>query len=68
MRGEQLAVWIILTTACTAAVLFYLRFLVALCKECGYVRISYLLRIESDVDQQPMIDTAREVPVFKRAA
>jgi len=52
----------VLTTVCTAGIAFYMRFLVALCKECERSWIGYLLRIEPDevhiqIVEQPELET-----------
>jgi len=58
----------ILTAICAAGVLFYLRFLVALCKECRFTRICYLVRLEPKAHEGLMSDAARVETIFRRAA
>lgn len=38
----------VMTTLCTAGIAFYVRFLVALCKECRVHWIGYLVRLHVD--------------------
>jgi len=54
--------------ACTAAIGFYLRFLLAMCKECKLVSAGYwrLLRVRSD-KEPVVIAQPRRIPV-RRAA
>ncbi len=49
----------ILTAICAAGVSFYLRFLVALCKECRFTRICYLVRLEPKAREGLMSDAPR---------
>jgi hypothetical protein len=37
---------------CAAGVIFYVRFLIALCKDCRRERISYLVRLRSGSDDE----------------
>jgi len=61
-------VWVVLVTVCAAAVPFYLRFLVALCKECRYTRICYLVRIEPRAAEELLAESDREESRSERAA
>jgi hypothetical protein len=38
----------VMTISCAAGIAFYVRFLVALCKECKHRWIGYFVRINSD--------------------
>jgi uncharacterized protein (UPF0179 family) len=58
----------ILTAICAAGVSFYLRFLVALCKECRFARICYLVRLEPEAHEGLMSETVRGKTIFRRAA
>jgi uncharacterized protein (UPF0179 family) len=40
-----------MTALCVVGVAFYVRFLVALCKECRIRRICNLVRLQSELDQ-----------------
>jgi len=60
--------WFILTTVCAAGVSFYLRYLVALCKECRFTRICYLVRLEPEADEQLMSEAVRGETISRRAA
>jgi hypothetical protein len=60
--------WFVLTAVCAVGVLFYLRFLIALCKECRFTRISYLVRLEPTVREESISETARGEPMSRRAA
>jgi hypothetical protein len=58
----------VFVTICAVAIPFYLRFLVAVFKECRYARICYLLRIEPTTHGEPVVEGMREESVSERAA
>ena len=58
----------VLTMVCGAGVAFYLRFLVALCKEVFRTRICYLVRLESSAQEQLIVETERKKITLRRAA
>jgi hypothetical protein len=60
--------WFILTAICAVGVSFYLRYLVALCKECRLTRIRYLLRLEPKAHEGLMSEAVRGETVSRRAA
>jgi uncharacterized protein (UPF0179 family) len=60
--------WFIMTAICTVGVSFYLRFLVALCKECRFTRICYLVRLEPKADEGLMSESVRGERISRRAA
>jgi hypothetical protein len=62
-----MAAWIIFATG-AAGVPFYLTFLVALFKECRYVRICYLVRIQPDTEEIAIVEPSRDSKSFARAA
>ena len=49
-----------MTVLCTSGVTFYVRFLVALCKECRHQRISYVVRLQPE-SLEHIIPEAREL-------
>jgi hypothetical protein len=55
-----MVVMTVMTALCTVSVAFYVRFLVALCKECRHQRICYLVRLEPD-SVEHAIPEAREL-------
>jgi len=57
-----------MTTLCTVAVAFYVRFLVALWKECRHIGICYLVRLQYDSDEDLIPETPRVDTSFPRAA
>jgi hypothetical protein len=59
--------WIVLAI-CAMALAFYVRFLVALCKELRYTRICYLVRIEPTTGEEPAVEPMREETTSQRAA
>jgi hypothetical protein len=60
--------WLTLASICAAAIPFYLRFLVALCKEYTFARNCYLVRIEPEVDQSPIDQMSHGDELSERAA
>jgi len=60
--------WFILTAICAVGVSFYLRYLVALCKECRFTRICYLVRLEPKAHQGSMSDAVSGEAISRRAA
>jgi hypothetical protein len=50
----------VMTALCTVGIAFYVRFLVALSKECRHHRIRYLLRLQPDSVEQ-LIPEAQEL-------
>jgi hypothetical protein len=59
--------WFVLATVCIA-VLFYVRFLVAICRECWRAKICYLARIEPAGNEIPVIEAKRVRAETARAA
>jgi len=57
-----------ISTLCTLGVTFYLRFLIALCKECRRHRICYLVRLQSDSLEHAIPDDRVLDVSFPRAA
>ena len=66
-REVNSAMWIILAI-CAAAVAFYVRFFVALCKECNQTRTCYLVCIVATGDEDSALQPMREETISKRAA
>jgi hypothetical protein len=66
--GVYFAMWFILTAICAVGVSFYLRYLVALCKECRFTRIRYLVRLEPKAHEGLMSEVARGETISRRAA
>jgi len=60
--------WFVLTSICGIGVLFYLRFLIALCKECRFTRVCYLVRLEPQTHQGLVGETMSEHIMSRRAA
>jgi hypothetical protein len=60
--------WFILTAICAVGVSFYLRFLVALCKEWRFTRICYLTRLEPKAHERLMSEAVQEEKMSRRAA
>jgi hypothetical protein len=50
------------------AVAFYVRFLVALCREYRYTRICYLVCIEATTSEEPAVEATRDETMSQRAA
>jgi hypothetical protein len=59
--------WGLIFTVCTALP-FYLRFLIAICKECWHARICYLVRIEPTENRMPVVEAKRKPVMTARAA
>jgi hypothetical protein len=66
--GREATMRVVLAIVCATAVAFYVRFLVALCKESRDTRICYLLRLEATSEEESAMDTMREETVCERAA
>lgn len=60
--------WFILTAICAVGVSFYLRYLVALCKEFRFTRICYLVCMEPKAHEGLMSEAAHGETVSRRAA
>jgi hypothetical protein len=60
--------WLVLTSICGIGVLFYLRFLIALCKECCFTRVCYLVRLEPQIHEGSVGETMSEPVMSRRAA
>ena len=63
-----MAAGIIFATVCAAGVSFYLRFLVAMAKECRHTRICYLVRIQPDAREIAIVKPSRQPKPVARAA
>jgi hypothetical protein len=57
-----------MTVLCTAGVAFYVRFLVALCKECKPRRTGYWLRVRLGDREATMVELQRPERPVTRAA
>ena len=62
------AMWFVLTSVCGVGVLFYLRFLIAVCKECRFTRVCYLVRLEPQSHEESIEEAVRGETMFRRAA
>jgi hypothetical protein len=60
--------WFVLTSICGVGVLFYLRFLIALCKECRFARVYYLVSLEPQAHEGLVGETVSEETMARRAA
>jgi hypothetical protein len=60
--------WFVLTSICGIGVLFYLRFLIALCKEWRFTRVCYLVRLEPQTHEGSVGETMSEHMMSRRAA
>jgi hypothetical protein len=58
----------IMTVLCVSGVAFYVRFLVALCRECTYKRISYLVRIKGAISEVAVMEPRHGKAMGARAA
>jgi hypothetical protein len=58
----------VMTVLCTAGVAFYLRFLVALCRECKFHRTGYWVRLRLDSSEDAVIELQEWKEPMKRAA
>jgi hypothetical protein len=58
----------ILTAICAGGISFYLRYLVALCKECRCTRIRYLVRLEPKAHEGLMSEVVSGETISRRAA
>ena len=56
-----------MTALCTGGVAFYVRFLVALCKECRHQRICYVVRLQPE-SLEHIIPEAQELEASIRRA
>jgi len=61
-----MSTWFVLASC--AAVTFYVRFLVAICRECWHERICYLVRIEPGENEIAVVERRRERAETARAA
>jgi len=66
--GAEMIAIMAVTALCTASIVFYLRFLVELCKECKHPRICYLVRLHRDSDECPILETPKVGRSSLRAA
>jgi hypothetical protein len=58
----------IMTVVCTASVAFYLRFLVALCRECKPRPIGYWIRLQLGSGEDTVVEMReRKKPVMRAA-
>jgi membrane carboxypeptidase/penicillin-binding protein PbpC len=57
-----------MTVLCTAGVAFYVRFLVALCKECAPRRSGYWLRLRLGSREATIVELQRARPPLTRVA
>jgi hypothetical protein len=60
--------WFILTAICAVGVSFYLRYLVALCKECHFTRVCCLVRLVPKAHHGLMAEAVRGETISRRAA
>lgn len=60
--------WFVMTAICALGILFYLRFLVALCKEYRFTRICYLVCLEPKAPEGSMSEAVRGESISRRAA
>jgi hypothetical protein len=63
-----MAAWVMLVTAWTVGVPFYLRFLVALCGELRRVKICRLVRLQTTPRELPLVELKQEKKLRARAA
>jgi hypothetical protein len=61
-------VWLVFTAVCAMGVAFYLRFLMALCKEGLHTRICYQVRLQPGTREEWMGEVERKETRFPRAA
>ena len=57
-----------MTVLCTAGIAFYLRFLVALCRECKPRRIGFWVRMRLGSDEDAIGELQERKKLFNRAA
>jgi hypothetical protein len=57
-----------MTVLCTAGIAFYVRFLVALCKECKPRRIGFWVRMRLGSDEDAIGELQERKELFNRAA
>jgi len=57
-----------MTALCTIGIGFYVRFLVALCKECSHHRICYLVRLQPSSEEYVLPNTQELGASISRAA
>lgn len=57
-----------MTVLCMAGIAFYVRFLVALCKECKPHLIGYWVRLHPDSVENPIAEVSEERNQLPRAA
>jgi len=60
--------WVMLATVWAVGVPFYLRFLVALCKEVRRVKVCYLVRLQPTVREVSVMEPRREKALRADAA
>jgi len=58
----------LMTSLCVASIAFYLRFLVALCKECKPRWICYLLRLQPASSAEQLLEPEEEESSLLNAA
>jgi len=58
----------VMTAVCTASIAFYVRFLVALCKECKRSWIAYLVRLEREGNDCTVLQPKAVKRSFHKAA
>jgi hypothetical protein len=58
----------VMTISCAAGIAFYVRFLVALCRESKHRRIGYFLRINCDKGSYPVGEPQEPERAFRQAA
>jgi hypothetical protein len=58
----------LMTVLCTAGIAFYVRFLVALCKECKPRRIGYWVRLRLGTGEDAIADLQQRKKPVTRAA
>lgn len=59
---------LVLTAVCAVGVLFYLRFLAALWKDCRFTRVGYLVRLQPNAHEELAGEAARKKTLSQRAA
>jgi hypothetical protein len=59
---------ITLASVCAVAIPFYVRFVVAMCTECRFAWIGYLVRIEPTANEPSVVEIRHEDELSSRAA
>jgi len=67
-REDAMVISAVLTTLCTVGVAFYVRFIVALCKECKRSWIGLLLRQHPDTGNYTICPSSATGELFEEAA